>query len=119
MFETALDPGELITAVKLPIPAAAGYAKVPNMASRFALVGVFVAKFPTGVRVAVTGAAPAVFRVPAFEAALAKRFEPAAVNGHGVDPAGLNSDIHAEAAFRAHLISVMARRAVAAAQADA
>ena len=56
MFETALEPGELITAVKLPIPAAAGYAKVPNMASRFALVGVFVAKFPTGVRVAVTGA---------------------------------------------------------------
>ena len=119
MFETALEPGELITAVKLPIPSAAGYAKVPNMASRFALVGVFVAKFATGVRVAVTGAAPAVFRVPAFEAALAKRFEPAAVNGHGVDPAGLNSDIHAEAAFRAHLISVMARRAVAAAQADA
>jgi carbon-monoxide dehydrogenase medium subunit len=119
MFETALEPGELITAVKLPIPSAAGYAKVPNMASRFALVGVFVAKFATGVRVAVTGAAPAVFRVPAFEAALSKRFEPAAVNGHGVDPAGLNSDIHAEAAFRAHLISVMARRAVAAAQADA
>jgi carbon-monoxide dehydrogenase medium subunit len=119
MFETALEPGELITAVKLLIPSAAGYAKVPNMASRFALVGVFVAKFATGVRVAVTGAAPAVFRVPAFEAALSKRFEPAAVNGHGVDPAGLNSDIHAEAAFRAHLISVMARRAVAAAQADA
>jgi aerobic carbon-monoxide dehydrogenase medium subunit len=119
MFETALEPGELITAVKLPIPAAASYAKAPNMASRFALVGVFVAKFAAGVRVAVTGAAPAVFRVPAFEAALSKRFEPAAVNGHGVDPAGLNSDIHAEAAFRAHLISVMARRAVAAAQADA
>ena len=119
MFETALESGELITAVKLPIPAAAGYAKAPNMASRFALVGVFVAKFATGVRVAVTGAAPAVFRVPAFEAALSKRFEPAAVNGHGVDPAGLSSDIHAEAAFRAHLISVMAKRAVAAAQADA
>jgi aerobic carbon-monoxide dehydrogenase medium subunit len=119
MFETALEPGELITAVKLPIPAAAGYAKVPNMASRFALVGVFVARFATSMRVAVTGAAPAVFRVPAFEAALAKRFEPAAVNGHGVDPAGLNSDIHAEAAFRAHLISVMTRRAVTAAKADA
>ena len=77
------------------------------------LVGVFVAKFPTGVRVAVTGAAPAVFRVPAFEAALSRRFEPDAVNGHGIDPAGLNSDIHAEAAFRAHLAFVMARRAVA------
>jgi aerobic carbon-monoxide dehydrogenase medium subunit len=119
MFETALEPGELITAVKFPIPAAAGYAKVPNMASRFALVGVFVAKFADRVRVAVTGAAPAVFRVPVFEVALTKRFDPAAVNGHGVDPAGLNSDIHAEAAFRAHLISVMARRAVAAARADA
>ena len=118
MFETALAPGELITAVKLPIPLAAGYAKMPNQASRFALVGVFVAKFADGVRVAVTGAAPAVFRVPAFEAALAKRFEPGAVNGHGVDPAGLSSDIHAEAAFRAHLISVMAKRAVATALAN-
>jgi aerobic carbon-monoxide dehydrogenase medium subunit len=117
MFETALKPGELITALKFPVPTAAGYAKVQNGASRFALVGVFVAKFASGVRVAVTGAAPAVFRVPSFEAALAARFEPAAVNGHGVDPAGLNSDIHAEAAFRAHLISVMAKRAVVAAQA--
>ena len=118
MFETALAPGELITAVKLPIPLAAGCAKMPNQASRFALVGVFVAKFADGVRVAVTGAAPAVFRVPAFEAALAKRFEPGAVNGHGVDPAGLSSDIHAEAAFRAHLISVMAKRAVTTALAN-
>jgi carbon-monoxide dehydrogenase medium subunit len=118
MFETALAPGELITAVKLPIPLAAGYAKMPNQASRFALVGVFVAKFADGVRVAVTGAAPAVFRVTAFEAALAKRFEPGAVNGHGVDPAGLSSDIHAEAAFRAHLISVMAKRAVTTALAN-
>ncbi len=119
MFETALGSDELITAVRFPVPLAAGYAKAPNMASRFALVGVFVAKFAEGVRVAVTGAAPSVFRVPALEAALSKRFEPTAVNGHGVDPAGLNSDIHAEAAFRAHLISVMAKRAVAAAQAAA
>jgi aerobic carbon-monoxide dehydrogenase medium subunit len=119
MFETALEPGELITAVKFPLPSAAGYAKAPNAASRFALVGVFVAKFASRVRVAVTGAAPAVFRVPALEAALSGRFEPAAVNGHGVDPAGLNSDIHAEAAFRAHLIAVMAKRAVAAARATA
>jgi aerobic carbon-monoxide dehydrogenase medium subunit len=113
MFETALAPGELITAVKFPLPVAAGYAKFQNAASRFALVGVFVAKFASGVRVAVTGAGPVVFRVPAFEAALSRRFEPDAVNGHGVDPAGLNSDIHAEAAFRAHLAFVMARRAVA------
>jgi carbon-monoxide dehydrogenase medium subunit len=113
MFETALEHGEIITAVKFPIPHAAGYAKMQNMASRFALVGVFVAKFDSGVRVAVTGAASAVFRVPALEAALGKRFDPTAVNGHGIDPAGLASDIHAEAAFRAHLISVMARRATA------
>jgi len=115
MFETALAPGELITAVKFPLPTAAGYAKLQNAASRFALVGVFVAKFPTGVRVAVTGAGPVVFRTPAIESALGKRFEPSAVNGHGVDVAGLNSDIHAEAAFRAHLITVMAKRAVEAA----
>lgn len=115
MFETALAPGELITAVKFRLPAAAGYAKMQNAASRFALVGVFAAKFALGVRVAVTGAGPVVFRVPALEAALSQRFEPNAVKGHGVDPAGLNSDIHAEAAFRAHLVAVMARRAVAAA----
>jgi aerobic carbon-monoxide dehydrogenase medium subunit len=115
LFSTALEPGEIITAVKFPIPLAAGYAKAPNPASRFALVGVFVAKFSSGTRVAVTGAGPGVFRVPAFEAALSKRFEPGSVNGHGVDPASLNSDIHAEAAFRAHLITVMGKRAVAAA----
>ncbi len=115
LFETALEPGELITAVKFPVPLAAGYAKAPNPASRFALVGVFVAKFASGTRVAVIGAGPVVFRVPAFEAALSHRFEPNAVNGHGIDPAGLNSDIHAEAAFRAHLITVMGKRAVAAA----
>lgn len=115
LFETALEPGELITAVEFPVPLAAGFAKAPNPASRFALVGVFVAKFAFGTRVAVTGAAPSVFRVPAFEAALSRRFEPDAVNGHGVDPAGLNSDIYAEAAFRAHLITVMGKRAVAAA----
>jgi aerobic carbon-monoxide dehydrogenase medium subunit len=115
LFETALEPGELITAVKFPVPLAAGYAKAPNPASRFALVGVFVAKFASGTRVAVTGAGPVVFRVPAFEAALSRRFEPDAVNGHGIDLAELNSDIHAEAAFRAHLITVMGKRAVAAA----
>ncbi len=115
MFETALEPGELITSVKFPVPAAAGYAKLQNAASRFALVGVFVAKFSSGVRVAVTGAGPAVFRLPAFEAALSKRFEPDAVGGHRVDASGLTSDIHAEAEFRAHLVLVVAKRAVAAA----
>ena len=119
LFETALEPGELITAVKIPQPLAAGYAKAPNPASRYALVGVFVARFPAGVRLAVTGAGPVVFRVTKFEAALTGRFEPAALNGLAVDPSGLNSDIHAEAAFRAHLITVMAKRAVAAALASA
>ncbi len=117
MFETALEAGELIMSVKFPVSTGAGYAKLQNAASRFALVGVFVAKFSSGVRVAVTGAGPAVFRLPAFEAALSKRFEPDAVTGQGVDVAGLNSDIHAEAAFRAHLVVVMAKRAVAAAKA--
>jgi aerobic carbon-monoxide dehydrogenase medium subunit len=115
MFETALEPGELITAVKFPMPDAAGYAKLQNAASRFALVGVFAAKFLSGVRVAVTGAGPAVFRLPAFEAALSKRFEPEAISGLGVDASSLTSDIHAEAAFRAHLVVVMAKRAVVAA----
>lgn len=119
MFETALKPDELVTSVRVPVPVAAGYAKAPNPASRYALVGVFVAKFPYGVRVAVTGAGPVVFRLPELEAALTTRFEPSVVGGHSVDPAGLNSDIHAEAAFRAHLIIVMAKRAVAAAQAGA
>jgi carbon-monoxide dehydrogenase medium subunit len=119
LFETALEPDELITAVKIPRPLAAGYAKAPNPASRYALVGVFVAKFPTGVRVAVTGAGPVVFRVSRLEAALTGRFEPTAVDGLAVDPSGLNSDIHAEAAFRAHLITVMVKRAVAAALASA
>lgn len=119
LFETALEPGELITAVKIPQPLAAGYAKAPNPASRYALVGVFVARFPAGVRLAVTGAGPVVFRVTKFEAALTGRFEPAALNGLAVDPSGLNSDIHAEAAFRAHLITVMAKRAVATALASA
>jgi aerobic carbon-monoxide dehydrogenase medium subunit len=115
LFSTALEPGELITSVKFPIPLAAGYAKAPNPASRFALVGVFVAKFASGTRVAVTGAGPTVFRVPAFEAALSQRFEPSSVNGHGIDSEGLNADIHAESVFRAHLITVMGKRAVSAA----
>jgi carbon-monoxide dehydrogenase medium subunit len=115
LFETALEPGELITAVRFPQPLAAGYAKAPNPASRYALVGVFVARFPTGVRLTVTGAGPVVFRLPKLEAALSSRFEPTAVDGLAVDPSGLNSDIHAEAAFRAHLITVMTKRAVAAA----
>jgi len=116
LFETALDPGEIITGVSFPVPEKAGYMKFANPASRYALVGVFVAKTAGGVRVAVTGAgANGVFRLPDFESALAANFSPAAIEGLTVPADGKISDIHADADYRAHLIGVMARRAVAAA----
>jgi len=115
MFTTALEPGELITEIHFPIPERACYMKFPNPASRYPMVGVFVAKFPTGVRVAVTGAGQnGVFRHPEFEAALTKNYSPDALDGLTTDPETLNGDIHASAAYRAHLITVMAKRAVAA-----
>src|SRR6476646_2163223 len=112
MFETALQPGEVITAVRFPKVAQANYQKVRNPASRYAIVGVFVAKTPAGVRVAVTGAGPCVFRVSEMEAALAKSFTPDAIKDIAIKDDGLNSDIHASAEYRAHLVNVMARRAV-------
>jgi len=112
MFETALKPTEIITAVSFPAPEKAGYAKFPNPASRYAMVGVMVAKGPQGIRVAVTGAAPCVFRHKEMEAALAKNWSPAALDGVKSAAKGLNSDIHASAEYRAHLIGVMAKRAV-------
>lgn len=115
MFETALEEGEIITAVRFPKPEAAAYVKFPNPASRFAIVGVMVAKVSDGVRVAVTGVGPSVFRVSAMEDALAGDFSPDAIKGIEVPADDLNNDIHASAEYRAHLISVMARRAVAAA----
>ncbi len=115
LFETALEPGEIITAVRFPVPEAAAYCKFRQPASRFALVGVFVAKTAGGVRVAVTGAAPSVFRFGEAEAALSKTFDPAALDGLALSPEGLNSDIHAAADYRAHCVVVMAKRAVAAA----
>jgi carbon-monoxide dehydrogenase medium subunit len=116
LFETALEPGELITQVSFPIPQKAAYMKFPNPASRYALVGVFVAKTASGVRVAVTGAGEnGVFRAPAMEAALNANFSAAALESVSVPADGLNSDIHADADYRAHLIGVMARRAVEAA----
>ena len=115
MFETALAPDEIITAVEFPLPARAAYAKFPNPASRFALVGVFVAQAGNGdVRVAVTGAASSVFRATAIEAALRKSFTPDAAKATRVDASGLNNDLHGSAEYRAHLVSVMAARAVAA-----
>jgi carbon-monoxide dehydrogenase medium subunit len=114
MFETALQPGEILTAVRFPKVAQANYQKFRNPASRYAIVGVFVAKTPAGVRVAVTGAGASVFRVPEMEAALVKSFTPDAIKDIAIKDDGLNSDIHASAEYRAHLVTVMARRAVAA-----
>jgi len=115
LFETALRADEIITAVSFPVPRAAAYAKLPQQASRFALVGVFVAQTTSGVRVAVTGAGPAVFRWRQAEAALGRRFEPAALEGMALEAGGLNSDIHGSAEYRAHCAGVMAGRAVRAA----
>ena len=115
LFETALNDGEIVTAVAFPVPEKAAYVKFPNPASRYALVGVFVAKSATGVRVAVTGAGQdGVFRVPEMEQALAGNFAPDAIDGIAVDPGTLNGDIHASPEYRAHLVTVIAKRAVAA-----
>jgi carbon-monoxide dehydrogenase medium subunit len=114
MFETALEPTEIVTSVRFPKTGAANYQKFRNPASRYAIVGVFVARSPAGVKVAVTGAGPSVFRVPEMEAALAKSFTPDAIKDITIPDTGLNSDIHASAEYRAHLVGVMARRAVAA-----
>jgi carbon-monoxide dehydrogenase medium subunit len=113
MFTTALEPDELITAVRFPVPLAAAYAKFRSPASRYALAGVFVARFPSGVRVAVTGAAAGVFRATGFEKALEADFSPGAIDSTTIDAEDMLSDMHAEAEYRAHLVAVMARRAVA------
>jgi len=114
MFSTALDPAEIITKLSFPIPKKAAYQKFRNQASRYALVGVFVAKRGSEIRVAVTGAgANGVFRVKAFEEALKKRFSPKSLEGLTVPADGMSSDIHGSAGYRAHLIGVLARRAVA------
>ncbi len=115
LFETALEEHEIITEVRFPIPEKAAYAKFPNPASRYAVVGVMVCKTKAGVRLAVTGAGPSVFRVQAMEQALSKQFAPEAVAEIKVSDDGLNADIHASAEYRAHLVTVMAKRAVAAA----
>ena len=115
LFETALRPEEIITSVEFPIPLAAGYAKFRQPASRFALVGVFVARTRAGVRVAVTGARPSVFRWTQAESALAAKFDPQALDGIALGADGLNADMHASAEYRAHCVHVMAKRAVAAA----
>lgn len=114
MFSTALEPGEIITKVSFPIPKKAAYQKFRNQASRFALVGVFVSKRGSEIRVAVTGAGSnGVFRVKSFEEALKKRFSPKSLEGMSIPADGMNADIHGSAEYRAHLVGVLARRAVA------
>lgn len=116
MFTTALEEGEIITSVRFPVPEAAGYAKFEQPASRFALTAVFVAKFPDGVRVAVTGASEnGVFRWTEAEQALSSNFSPDAVAGLSVPADGMISDLHGTGAYRANLVAVMTKRAVAAA----
>ena len=115
MFETALERDEIVTAIHLPKPDKAAYVKFPNPASRYSMVGVFVARTGGGVRVAVTGAGPTAFRWVDAENALAASFSPAAIDGLSVDASDLNADLHASADYRAHLMKVIAKRAVAAA----
>jgi aerobic carbon-monoxide dehydrogenase medium subunit len=115
LYETALQPGELITSVSFPPAQRAAYVKFKQPASRFALVGVFVSQGAGGVRVAVTGAKSSVFRVQSIEDALGKSFTPEAAKAVSVPATDINADLHASAAYRAAMISVMASRAVAAA----
>jgi carbon-monoxide dehydrogenase medium subunit len=115
MFETALGKNEIVTAVSFPIPKRAAYMKFPNPASRYAVVGVMVSEGNDGIRVAVTGAGHRVFRVKAMEKALAANFAPEALDGIAVPTDDLNEDLHASAEYRAHLVTVMAKRAAAAA----
>ncbi len=113
MFETALGEGEIVISVTFPTTSRAGYCKFPNPASRYAIVGVFVSQADGRVRVAVTGAGSSVFRVSEMEAALQVAFTPASVGEISISSDDLNSDIHASAEYRAHLVTVMAKRAVA------
>jgi carbon-monoxide dehydrogenase medium subunit len=115
LYETALKPDEIITSVSFPAPKRAAYMKFKNPASRFAIVGVFVADFGGSVRVAVTGAGPCVFRQTDMEKALSAKFAPESVANIKQKKEGLNTDLHASAEYRAHLVTVMAKRAVEAA----
>ena len=115
LYETALEPGELITSVSFQVPKRGAYMKFRNPASRFALVGVYVADFGGSVRVGVTGAGASAFRQTEMEKALSSKFAPEAVASIKVKPDGLNNDLHASPEYRAHLITVMAKRAVEAA----
>ena len=112
MFETDLKKGELIEAVEFEVPEKSCYAKFPNPASRYAVVGVYIAKFKNEVRVAITGASTSVFRSKDLETALSSNFSTSAIDNVNISSNGLNSDIHASAEYRAHIIKVMAKKAV-------
>ena len=112
MFETDLKKGELIEAIEFEVPEKSSYAKYPNPASRYAVVGAYVAKFKKEVRVAITGAGSGVFRSKELESALSNNFSSSAIDNISIPNKGLNSDIHASAEYRAHLIKVMTRKAV-------
>ena len=112
MFETCLKSGEIIESIEFKIPQKSSYQKYPNPASRYAIVGVYVAKLKNEVRVSVTGAGNCVFRSKEIESALSNNFSPSAIDKVNIPNKGLNSDIHASAEYRAHLIKAMARKAV-------
>ena len=112
MFETELKKGELIESIEFEVPEKSGYAKFPNPASRYAVVGVYVAKLKNEVRVAITGAASSVYRSKELENALSSNFSNSAIDNATISSKGLNSDIHASAEYRAHIIKVMAKKAV-------
>jgi carbon-monoxide dehydrogenase medium subunit len=114
LFETALEPGEIVTSVRFPVPVWSTYQKLRHPASGYAVVGVLVAQTKAGVRVAVTGAGPSVFRVARMEEALSRDFSVKSIEGITVPADEMNNDIHASAAYRAHVVGVLAKRAVAA-----
>lgn len=113
LFATALEEGEVVLRLEFPLPKRAAYCKFHHPASGYAMAGVFIAQAAGGVRVAVTGAGPGVFRWTAAEDALAKSFKPAALEGLALDSSGFNNDIHADREYRANLVRVMAKRALA------
>ena len=112
MFETDLKKGELIETIEFEVPEKSAYAKFPNPASRYAVVGVYVAKLKKEVRVSIAGARSYVFRSPELESALSSNFSSAAIDKTNISSKGLNSDIHASPEYRAHIIKVMAKKAV-------
>ena len=113
MFETALKKGELIKAVEFQVPKKSCYVKFPNPASRYAIVGIYIAKYKKEVNVAVTGVESVVFRCKKIESALKSNFSSSALDSVKINSSGFNSDIHASADYRAHLIKVLAKKAVA------